>query len=53
MGWVWRHPQNVTLKETLRANTVIQPTMMIRRDALVKHNIKYIIHNMFADELKQ
>ena len=50
MGWVWRHPQNVTLKETLRANTVMHPTMMMRRDALVKHNIKYNPEYNYAED---
>ena len=41
MGWVWCQPENVTLEETLRGNTCMHSSMMIRKADFVKHNIRY------------
>lgn len=41
MGWVWRQPAEVTLKETLRACTSMHSSMMVRKSDLVRYNIRY------------
>lgn len=41
LGWIWCHPTNVTLKETLKANTVMHSTMCFRKSLVIKNNIKY------------
>lgn len=41
LGWVWRQPAEVTLKETLRGNTCMHSSMMLRADDMRKHNIRY------------
>ena len=41
MGWVWRQPANVTIKETLRGCTSMHSSMMVRRDDFIKYNIRY------------
>ena len=41
LGLVWCHPSEVTLKETLKANSCMHPTMMIRASVIKENNIKY------------
>ncbi len=41
MGWIWCQPENVTMEETLRGNTCMHSSMMIRKADFVKHNIRY------------
>ncbi len=41
LGLVWCQPSEVTLKETLRGNSCMHPTMMIRAAVIKENNIKY------------
>lgn len=40
-GWVWDQPAEVTLEETLRANTCMHSSMMLRSSDIKRHNIRY------------
>lgn len=41
MGWVWCQPAEVTLEETLRGNTCMHSSMMIRHQDFKNKNIRY------------
>lgn len=41
LGWIWRQPAEATLAETLRANTCMHSSMMLRRSDIFRHNIRY------------
>ncbi|MBR1648358.1 MAG: glycosyltransferase family 2 protein [Alphaproteobacteria bacterium] len=41
MGWIWRQPYEVSLQETLRGNTCMHSSMMIRLADFKNKNIRY------------
>ena len=41
LGWVWCQPENVTIEETLRGNTCMHSSMMIRKSDFIKADIRY------------
>lgn len=41
MGWVWCQPEVVTMEETLRGNTCMHSSMMIRHRDFQAKNIRY------------
>ena len=41
MGLVWCHPFEATMKETLRANTCMHSSMMVRASTFKENNIRY------------
>lgn len=41
LGWVWCQPAEVTLEETLRGNTCMHSSMMIRHQDFKNKNIRY------------
>ncbi len=41
LGWVWHQPANVTMEETLRGNTCMHSSMMIRHSDFIRCGVRY------------
>lgn len=41
LGWVWCQPKNPTLQDMAEGNPVMHSSSMLRKSALLKHNIRY------------
>lgn len=41
LGWVWCQPKNPALKDMAEGNPVMHSSSMLRKSALLKHNIHY------------
>ena len=41
LGWIWCHPLKPTVKDALKGNVVMHPTIMYRTEAIKKHHIFY------------